>query len=178
MVLDFIRGKPLIGKNNQTNSNIMKKHIILSALLALFTIALSAQNVYRSTGDKTIGISAGYGQTGIGVAASFDYTLMEWGAGGSFSLGGYIGDSVHNKISYILAGPMVCYRYPIAENLDLSAKAIVGLGIMSGGSTSLSFFMKGAYVGCTYYISDKVGIGAELGAGGATNLSAHVAIRL
>ena len=156
----------------------MKKHIILSALLALFTIALSAQNVYRSTGDKTIGISAGYGQTGIGVAASFDYTLMEGGAGGNFSLGGYIGDSVHNKISYLLAGPMVCYRYPIAESLDLSAKVIAGLGIMSGGSVSLTFFMKGAYVGCTYYISDKVGIGAELGAGGATNLSAHVAIRL
>jgi hypothetical protein len=156
----------------------MKKYIILSALLALFTLSLSAQNAYRTAGDKTIGISAGYGQTGIGVAASFDYTLLGWGAGGSLSVGGYLGDSFKNKINYALVGPMVCYRIPLGENFDLSAKVIAGMGIMSSGAATLTFFMKGAYIGGTYYISDKMGIGAELGAGGATNIAAHISIRL
>ncbi|MBQ7611259.1 MAG: hypothetical protein IJU74_09185 [Bacteroidales bacterium] len=116
----------------------MKKIFALVAVMALSVSFLSAQNAYRSAGDMTLGGDAGYGQVGIGAAVSFEYTIFGWGSYGSLSAGGYLGDSFMKSVNHLLVGPMACYRFPIGERFDLSAKTIVGLRSMSSGHTRLN----------------------------------------
>ena len=156
----------------------MKQFITLLACLALSVSFLSAQNTSRTTGDMSIVASAGYGTLGLGAGVSFDYTVLDFGNAGSLSVGGLASDSFERSTHVLLVGPMVTYRYPVSDSFELSARTVLGYGLVFNEYASAGTFGRAVMAGATYYISDKIGIGAELGAGGVPNVSAHVVIRL
>lgn len=153
----------------------MKKIIItLLAVTALSVSLVSAQNARQFVGDKTIGVDAGMGYAGVGTAVSFDYTFLDFGRGGSLSGGVYAGASFGRGVAHALVGPMICYRIPVSDSFDFSAKAIVGYSNVG----SFSWIGEAGYIGGTYYFSDRLGVGVDLGYGGGTIASAHLSIRL
>ena len=156
----------------------MKKIITLLAAVALSVSFLSAQNAYRTAGDMSITAGVGFGSLGTCVAASFDYTVFDFGKAGNLSFGGYVGDSIEKSSHCMLVGPMVCYRFPVSGSFDLSAKTVVGYGRVFNSAAHFDSFGKALMAGANYYFSSRIGVGAELGLGVAPTFSAHVVIRL
>ena len=156
-----------------------------------------AQNSYRENGDFSIdaGISIGTaGRSGYTLVVpplkvDTEYTILTMGAG-SLSVGGYFSLGVDRLKSYdtnvtsFLIGPMADFHYAVTDNIDIFGKIIVGYLGISTSDTLLNSFVKGshagagAYVGGTWYLSPKMGIGAELGYGGPSNLGAHLTFKI
>jgi hypothetical protein len=156
----------------------MKKILFLLVGMTLSISILSAQNTYRTAGDMSIEAGAGFGTLGFGAQVNVDYTVFDFGSAGNLSFGGYVGDSMEQSTHCLLVGPMVCYRFPISESFELSARSAVGYGYVFNKYAHAGSFGEAVFAGATYYFSDRIGIGAELGYGVAPNLSAHIAIRL
>jgi hypothetical protein len=156
----------------------MKKILSLLVGMTLSISFLSAQNAYRAAGDMSIEAGAGYGTLGFGVQVNFDYTVFDFGSAGNLSFGGYVGDSMEQSTHCMLVGPMVSYRFPISESFELSARSVLGYGLVFNEYAHAGRFGEAFFAGATYYISDRIGIGGELCYGVAPTVSAHIAIRL
>lgn len=165
----------LMDRNNIKTHYIMKKiFITLLAVMAMSISSVFAQNAQQFVGDKTIGVDIGVGYAGVGTAVSFDYTFLDFGRGGTLSGGVYAGASFGRDVAQAMIGPMICYRIPVGDSFDFSAKAIVGYSNVS----FFSWLGEAGYIGGTYYFSDRIGVGVDLGYGGGTIASAHLSIRL
>lgn len=173
----------------------MKKiFITLLAVTALSVSFVSAQNARRAVGDKSLDLGVGFHTAAVGyslvvppVDAAFEYTVLDWGTAGTLSAGGLVSFGVdkYSNVSFtsVFVGPLACYRFPIMENLDLFGKVALGYCSINASETvyrevlKSSGFAWAGYVGATYYFSEKLGVGFQLGTGLAT-AELHLTIKL
>ncbi len=175
----------------------MKKLISSLILLSMSLTSLMAQNSYRQNGDFTIDAGIGIGTAGRSgyslvippMKVDAEYTILTMGAG-SLSVGGYFSLGVDRLKSYdtnvttFLIGPMADFRYAVTDDIDIFGKIVVGYLGISTSDTLLNSIVKGsqagagAYVGGTWYLSPKMGIGAEMGYGGPSNLGVHLTFKI
>ena len=173
----------------------MKKLVFTLILLSVSIISLMAQNSYRKNCDFAIDAGVGIGTAGRSgyslvippLKVDAEYTILIKGAG-SLSVGGYFSLGIDRLKSYdtnvtsFLIGPMADFRYAVTDNIDVFGKIIVGYIGISTSDTLLNSFVQGshagagAYVGGTWYLSPKMGIGAEMGFGGPSNLGVHLTL--
>ena len=111
----------------------MKKIISLFIFLAIFANTSFAQNAHRNVGRISVDAGIGFGFVGRGgyslllppLKVDADYTLLNFGDKMSLSVGGYFSLGIDRHRSYetsvttFLVGPMVCFRYAIADNFNL-----------------------------------------------------------
>jgi hypothetical protein len=172
----------------------MNKFFTLIAFMALSISSLFAQNATRAVGDKSFDIGVGFKTVSAGfstsippIDASFEYTILDFEKTGTLSVGGLVSFGMQKysnvPFSFMFAGPLACYRFPIINDLDLFGKFAVGYYSFSTSDgmyrdyLSSSGFSWAAYVGATYYFSDKFGIGFQIG-NGVSTAELHLTIRL
>lgn len=173
----------------------MKKIFTLLAVAALSVSFASAQNARRAVGDMSLDLGVGFptAHSDMSIAlppidANFEYTILDFGNAGTLSVGGVIAfQSLKSKYDYsmtsILVAPQATYRFPIMDNLDLFGK--LALGYLStkasdaryGEFLNSSGFGWAGYAGATYYFSEKLGVGAQIG-NGLSLVELHVTIKL
>lgn len=176
----------------------MKKFITLSILFILGINTVMAQTAHRNVGSFSVDAGIGLGVAGRSgysliippVKVDADYTLLTFGEKMSLSAGAYFSLGVDKFKSYdttvtsLLVGPMVCFRYAVADNFNLFSKGIVGYIGVSTSDPLVNSYVRGSragagfYLGGTWFFSPKTGVGAEFGYGGPTNLGIHLTINL
>ncbi len=176
----------------------MKKLITLAILFILSINTVMAQTAHRNVGSFSVDAGIGLGIAGRSgyslvlppVKVNADYTFLAFGEKMSLSAGAYFSLGVDKLTSYdttvisYLIGPMVCFRYAIADNFNLFSKGIVGYIGVSTSDPLVHSYVKGSragtgfYLGGTWLFSPKMGIGAEFGYGGPTNIGVHLTINI
>lgn len=172
----------------------MKKILTLLAATALSISFLSAQPARRAVGDLSMDLGVGFKSTAQGystllppVDASLEYTVLDFGTPGTLSVGGsamFALDKYEGfTFSSLFIGPQVTYRFPVLDKLDLFGKT--AMGFYAFHTTDKVFdeylgtngFAWAAYIGATYYLSEKIGVGLQFGSGLST-AEIHVTIQL
>jgi len=177
----------------------MKKHFTLTIILTVFlSIPAMAQRAHREVGSFSADFGIGLGTAGRSgysfvlppLKVDADYTVLNFGKNMSLSVGGYFCLGVDRLKSYdttvtsFLVGPMVSFRYAIADDFNLFSRGIVGyIGVMTSDPVVNSYVRgsragAGFYLGGTWFFSPKMGLGAELGYGSPTNLGVHLTINI
>lgn len=176
----------------------MKKFIIISILFILAINTVMAQTAHRNVGSFSVDAGIGFGTIGRSgysmvlppVKVDADYTFLTFSEKMSLSAGAYFCLGIDKLKSYnttvttFLVGPMVCFRYAIADNFNLFSKGIVGYVGVSTSDSLVNSYVRGSragagfYLGGTWFFSPKMGVGAEFGYGGPTNLGIHLTINI
>lgn len=174
----------------------MKKFITISILFIIAISTVMAQPAHRSAGSFSVNAGIGLGiagRSGYSIAippikVDADYTFLNFGKKMSLSAGAYFSLGVDKLKTYdttvttFLVGPMVCFRYAIADNFNLFSKGIVGyVGVSTSDAVVNSYVRRsragaGFYLGGTWFFSSTMGVGAEFGYGGPTNLGVHLTL--
>lgn len=174
----------------------MKKFITISIFLILTISAVMAQPAHRKVGSFSVNAGIGLGTAGRSgyslilppVKVDADCTFLTFGEKMSLSGGAYFSLGVDKLKSYgtsvttFLVGPMVCFRYAIADNFNLFSKGIVGYVGVSTSDSLVNSYVKGSragagfYLGGTWFFLPNIGVGAEFGYGGPTNLGVHLTL--
>lgn len=156
---------------------------ILTFLLLATTVSFAQNNFYP--GDMAFSLELGIPHTDDGIrmvtpafGAQFEYTVMGHELSGSLSVGAFASYDAQRMdtvpITEVLVGPMLTYRYPILDKFDVFAKVILGYYSISAkftGEYSGDFifdkkmFGRAAYIGGSYYLSDKISVGVDVGYG-------------
>ena len=176
----------------------MKKFITISILFILAINTVMAQTAHRNVGSFSVDAGIGPGTAGRSgysrvlppVKVDAEYTLLAFSEKMSLSAGAYFSLGVDKLKSYdttvtsFLVGPKVCFRYAVADNFNLFSKGIVGDVGVSTSNLLVNSYVRGSragagfYLGGTWFFSPKMGVGAEFGYGGLTNLGIHLAINI
>lgn len=176
----------------------MKKFIIISILFILAINTVMAQTAHRNVGSFSVDAGIGFetfGRSGYSmvlppVKVDAEYTFLTFSEKMSLSAGAYFCLGIDKLKSYnttvttFLVGPMVCFRYAIADNFNLFSKGIVGYVGVSTSDSLVNSYVRGSragagfYLGGTWFFSPKMGVGAEFGYGGPTNLGIHLTINI
>lgn len=167
----------------------MKKITILSALLFLFAVTLSAQNYEEGDMNLNAGIGIGSAMTGDlklpPISASFEYGLAEnigvgvyFGyatAGEEYNLSN--GNSYRWDYQYIVMGARGAYHFFAEDNFDAYGGLMLGFNLASASFSSDDIeerfveevdaggFTYSLFAGARYYFNYRFGVFGELGYG-------------
>ena len=140
-----------------------KKLLLLVAVFCFLGIGLQAQET-MSKGRLVGSARAGFSNVGIPVAVAADYGIVSGFINGNaaVSVGGELGiftDVKNNVITFSLAA-RGNFHYEFVENLDTYAGLHAGLGFDGNLLPDITF-----HIGARYYITERFGFNAEIGAG-------------
>lgn len=167
---------------------------LLFTVVALFAVvSLSAQDVFKK-GDLVGNLGIGIGNTlhGSGYSGDFppislsgEYGVIDGLLEGKASIGvggylayssssykyGILGDNFKVKFSDFVIGARGAFHYQFLEKLDTYAGLMLAYDIVSVsgnkgvGSYDSSTFFVPVFVGARYYLTENLGVMAELGYG-------------
>ena len=164
----------------------VKVFVVLLALFGFSRVA-SAQEEAFNKGDMIINVGIGvgnyithkgYSNNILPILGSFEYAVVDLFDGkGGIGVGGYvaytsfegIGEKKINdwNASNLIIGPRGLFHYQFIEKLDTYAGVMFGYDICSYKQLDPdlpgSVFRSGFFVGARYYITDNIGVFAELG---------------
>ena len=176
----------------------MKRIITLFTLLIVCTSALHAQNAFREKGtfaiDAGLGLSFGFNgstTTFPPVFLSGEYTFLDFGSS-SLSVGVTSGLQVRKSkyydyydvsVYYGVLAPFAAYHLCLVDNLDLFAKVGIGYNLIGSSNREYNEYISEGtlgtlvYLGASWFFTEHLGVGAELGYGGITNLGIKVTFK-
>lgn len=177
----------------------MKKIVLTSLSLLLFSLAALSQDEGGSFGEGTSVVNLGVGigtfywgsgvtnSLGINPTISYEYGVTDkFGVGGnlSYSAAKYSANGFSVKYSGLLIGPRGAYHFANSVKFDPYVGATLGYVIVSvkdnsGGNYTAkgSGLGLGIFLGGRYYPSSSVGIHAEIGYTSFSFLTAGVTFR-
>jgi hypothetical protein len=169
--------------------------LAVAAVLCIATATQAQETFSKGTKVVNVGIGfgsnlggTGYNQTIPPIHASLDWSIVDnlFDAKSSIGVGGYLGfagnkweTSIGNisygwKYTYIIIGARGTFHYQFAPKFEAYAGLMLGYNIASVSdignvsgfkSDSNGGFAFGAFLGARYYITDNIGVFAELGYG-------------
>ncbi|MDR3340692.1 MAG: hypothetical protein LBT25_11505 [Candidatus Symbiothrix sp.] len=164
--------------------NFILRGFMVVALCLSFSFGTYAQDVFKK-GDKVVNLGIGLGTYGgysgfsssfLPISGSFEYGILDNLINGKagIGVGGYLAyTSWKNKAtdwtaSDFIIGARGSFHYQFVDKLDTYVGLMLGYDIYnssysgSDGSSSVSF---STFLGARYYLTDNIGVFAELGYG-------------
>jgi hypothetical protein len=170
------------------------KKVVLTLLVAVLALQISAQESTFNKGDKVLNLGIGLGNALYGsgytskmipLSASFEVGVADGIADkGTIGVGGYVGYSGAKweylgwgyKFTNFIIGARGTFHYPLAEKLDtygglllgynsVSTKDIGNVDPLYNFSWEDSGLVYSLFLGGRYYFTDNVAGFAELGSG-------------
>ena len=133
----------------------------------------------RPAGTIAANLGVGFGTWGFSLAVDGEYTFVNFGGGMSLS-GGLYGTAGFSGGTHLFIGPEAAFHWALLDQLDLFTKVILGYHNYSNTyfehTVRTGVFHGGAYLGATYFLNKKIGIGGVIGYGGP-NVAAQVTLR-
>ncbi|MFI3314180.1 MAG: hypothetical protein R3Y04_00750 [Rikenellaceae bacterium] len=158
----------------------MKRKLLLLAVLIMTATISSAQTF--GSGDKVLTAQIGLGSSyGLPIAVAYEVGVVDLGSNFAIGVGataGYASKSENDyKYSNLLLGALGNFHYVGLNKWDFTAGLVLGYDIASAkwtgtgteiGTDSASGLLLGLNVGAKYYITESLGIAANVGMGIAT----------
>ena len=141
------------------------KNLIIAFFLCI-PIALIQSQSFEGKGDSKVSIGYDFYGYGNGVKVAYDYglnNLFSIGAGSSF----YLNNDENDFFIYARSNVHLGILMDLPCKFDIYPG--VELGYLSRGDIGIS-----GYLGLKYFITEKIGVYAEIGSNGSIGLSANL----